>query len=67
MSGKHVLLTLLEAAIGVCIWIFGWPILRDIQTAFNWIAAVIVVAAFLGAIVFAIIVVQSIRQPPYGS
>jgi hypothetical protein len=65
MTGKSVLLMLLETAVGVAIWIFGWPILRDIQTAFNWIAAVIVIAAFLGSIVLAVLVWSSQRQPPY--
>ena len=65
MSGKSFLVMLLETAIGVTLWIFGWPILRDIQTALNWIAAFIVVAAFLGSIILAILVWSSQRQPPY--
>jgi hypothetical protein len=62
---RHFILELLSALIGVCLWFFGWPILRDIQLALSAIGAAIAIVGILAGIAFLVIVIQSIRQPPY--
>jgi hypothetical protein len=62
---RHLILELLSALIGVLLWLFGWPILRDVQLALSAIGAAIVIVGILAGIGFTIIVIQSIRQPPY--
>jgi hypothetical protein len=62
---RHFLLEILAAILGSLIWLLGWPIFRDISLALAWISLLIGIGG-LGFLIFlGIVVIQSIRQPPY--
>jgi hypothetical protein len=62
---RHFLLDLLAAIVGSLIWLLGWPILKDISLALAWISLLIGLGGLAFLIFLGIVVIQSLRQPPY--
>jgi type IV secretory pathway TrbL component len=64
---KGFLLELLAGIVSLALWLLGWPSLATVSYALNVLGLILTAVAVAFGIFLLAAIVQSQRQPPYGS
>ena len=67
MKAKAFLLELLAGIVSALGWLFGWPVLSQLQKGLNALGLVLTVTGIVFGLVLGIAIVRSQLEPPYGS
>jgi hypothetical protein len=67
MKAKGFLLELLAGIVSAALWLLGWPPLRTLSTALNVLGLLLTAVAVTFGIFLLVAIIQSQRQPPYGT
>lgn len=67
MEAKGFLLELLAGIVSAALWLLGWPSLQTLSNALNVLGLLLTAVAVAFGVYLLCAIIQSQRQPPYGS